>query len=138
MRTRINAFLALAMLGAMLGFIVAIVGLPYGRASDDAFAELYHGQVDTTGTIHVALDCDTASIGTQPHCAFFASGFHMGVTVGNSTGSSTTIGAFNFRVTNNRQDLFNPALGADSNLDSNPDFNQSLAPPGWSCTLPAA
>jgi hypothetical protein len=128
--------LALAAGSLAGGIIVALIGLPYGRVDLTAFAELYHGPTDTTGTFHVALDCDPAAAGTQDFCALFASGLSMGVTVGNSTGASSNIAALNFRVTNNRQDLFNPTTVADTNLDSNPDFDQSLAGPGWSCTPP--
>ncbi|MBI5289410.1 MAG: hypothetical protein HY873_10620 [Chloroflexi bacterium] len=122
--------------GVFAGLAIAITGLPYNRVNSRASAELYHGSNDTTGTVHMALDCDSATAGTQTFCAFFASGFSMGVTVGNSTGSPVNIAAFNFRVTNSRQDLFNPATVVDTNLDSNPDFNQAVAGPGWSCTPP--
>jgi hypothetical protein len=127
MRSKLAGWLALMAFGLAVGTALSLLVLSPGRFGTDVFAELYHGEIDTTGTVHVALDCDVLQSGTQSHCDFFASGFSMGVTVGNSTGAATSISAFNFRVTNNRQDLFDPAVGVDTNLDYNPDFNQSLA-----------
>lgn len=129
--------LALGALGASIGVMIAVLGPPYGRINHSAFAELYHGETDTTGTVHMALDCDTFTAGTQNHCAFFASGFSLGVTVGNSLGHDVAISAFNFKVKNNRQDLFNPAPGVDYNWDANPDFNQSVSGGlPWTCFNP--
>src|SRR5262245_24499105 len=84
------------------GIVVSVVGLPYNGPGDDAFAELYHGPVDTTGTVHVAIDCDIFTITTDLHChrVPFGPPLSIGVTIGNSTGSDLDIVAFNFKVTN--------------------------------------
>jgi hypothetical protein len=123
--------------GLLAGLVLAMLGVPYGRWNPEVLAELYHGEVDTSGTFHMALDCDVFSPGTQSHCVVFApGGIDIAVTIGNSTGAAANIDAFNFRVTNNRQDLLDPAIGIDADLNSNPDFNDAVAPIGWLCTPP--
>jgi hypothetical protein len=130
----------LAALGTAIGVLVAIVGLPYGRADYTAFAGLYHGGTPATG-FHAAIDCDASSVATvESACAYnnTQASFDAAVTVGNNTGAPATIFAFNFEVTNNNTAAINPLLGVDANLNANPDFNDPTlgTGPDWSCSLP--
>ena len=77
----------LAALGTAIGVLVAVVGLPYGRADYSAFAELYHGNVNTAGTVHMAVDCNTSTAATDDNCTIFlpAASTQVDVTASNST-----------------------------------------------------
>ena len=92
--------------GLATGVLLAFLGVPYGRVSPSAFAELYHGEVDTTGTFHLALDCDVAAPGVQDLCiiddSVYPAEIDIDVTLGNSTGIDGTIAAFNVIVDNGR------------------------------------
>jgi hypothetical protein len=129
-------FTTLAATGLLAGLVLAVLGVPYGRWNYAAFAELYHGPENTDGTVHVALDCDVSNEGTQSACTRLGGDFDLAVTVGNSTGAALYIGYFNFRVTHDRQDIYDPKTGVGGSLDSNPDFNNEAAPTGWLCTPP--
>ena len=79
------------------------MGLPYGRLNPSAFAELYHGGTDTTGFVHVAIDCDPATTATNSNCTYdsgLASSIDVGVTLGNSTAAPFRLAAFGFEVDN--------------------------------------
>jgi hypothetical protein len=55
------------------------------------------------------------------------------------TGSDFEVGSFNFAVTTN-QLILNPPVGADANLNANPNFSESgvgSVGTSWSCTPPA-
>ncbi len=131
----------LAALGVTAGLMLAVIGLPYGRINHSAFAELYHGPTDTTGTIHFAIDCSPTTQ-TDDECGYllfngddpFQS---ASVTVGNSTGAAVTIGAFGFTV-RTEQDVLTPddIAGTPPYLDGNPDVNEADLGPGWNCGPP--
>ena len=58
MRFQLLRFLGLATVGILTGFVLAITGLPYGRADYRALAELYHGATDTTGQLRRRVELD--------------------------------------------------------------------------------
>jgi len=94
----------LAALGTAIGVLIAVVGLPYGRADYTAFADLYHnGGTPALGQIHLALDCDTTTATDDAVCNIPVSSVApivIGVTIGNNTAGSVTVGTYNFVVVN--------------------------------------
>ncbi len=142
MRDRVVRITTLAVGGALVGLVMALVGLPYGRANFSAFAELYHGPTDTTGTFHMAVDCNTASASTNSSCSYylgFGSQVSVDVTLGNSTASSALIAAFNWTLVDpdtTRLDAQSPASCATPKLNCNPNFLDSTeSPEGLSGSL---
>ncbi len=138
----------LAALGTAIGVLVAVVGLPYGRADYTAFAELYHGTEDTTGTFHLAVDTVPGGA-TDPSTTVFLPGpavVTVAVTAGNSTGTPRQIGAWGFNldhpgpVTSLKARVPGVDLPAcdPSGLNCNPDFNSVFnTGGGWACSPPA-
>lgn len=130
----------LAALGTALGVLVAVIGLPYGRANYNAFAELYHNGTPTAGAIDMALDCDTSTAATDELCLIPVSStanIQVGITVGNNTASSVQLGSFNIDVVAD-QTLVDPLPGNPDAYNSNPDFNDAfVASAGtWACQPP--
>jgi hypothetical protein len=127
----------LAALGTAIGVLIAVVGLPYGRADYTAFAELYHGTVDTTGSAHVALDCDvTTAAVTDAVCNLPVGTLstQVDVTIGNSTGADFALGTFNFTVVH----LDDTRLDAPNDPDpfnGNPDYTAGPTT-DWACAPP--
>ena len=144
MRVQILRFLTLATVGILTGLVLAVVGLPYGRADYRALAELYHGPTDTTGTFHAAVDCNTATASTDSSC-YYLVGFGtlaVDVTLGNSTGSSALIAAYNWTLVDPdtaRLNAQTPASCVAPRLNCNPNFldnvesPQGLSGSPWSC-----
>jgi hypothetical protein len=131
----------LAAVGTAIGVLVAVVGLPYGRMDYSAFAGIYHNGGTPDPGFHMALDCDTGTVGVQDNCNVEQPGgplpYDVDATLGNNTGLADTVGAIG-------QGVFNPdttrisavAAGAgDSNQDGNPDFNQAYVTGSWNCSL---
>jgi hypothetical protein len=129
----------LAALGTAIGVLVAVIGLPYGRADYTAFAELYHGTADTAGTVHVAVDCDTVAAGDQALCNVnlpAPATLAADVTVGNSTAGAIIIGTFNFTLVHAFDSHLNAANNPDQ-LNGNPDFMADATDlADWSCGPP--
>ena len=136
----------LAALGTVIGVLVAVVGLPYGRADYTAFATLYHGPTNTVGTVHMALDCNTATPADDTGCNVLLTGgaqtTTVDVTVGNSTALARIISSYNFTVVNpdtTRLDAVTPGACAPPKQECNPDFLDSTESPqgqtgaNWSC-----
>ena len=140
----------LAALGTALGVMVAVIGLPYGRADYTAFAELYHGTTDTTGFVHMVVDTDTTSASTEASTIYPIPGtasVDADVTLGNSTGADLTTAAFNFTL-----DVQDPGATKVSAVASSPCTGAGLAATcnpqllidtvsgpndtGWSCGPP--
>lgn len=121
----------LAGLGIAGGLLLVVLGMPYGRANFTAFAELYHGPVDTTGTVHVAVDCNPATSNTDSQCFTMTSSVDVGITVGNSTGADMNIMAFNFRAITN-ESILDPVntVSTSPHFNGNPDANDSLLSSG--------
>jgi hypothetical protein len=130
----------LAALGTAIGVLVAVIGLPYGRADYTAFAELYHGTTDTTGTWHVAVDCDTTTAATDSLCNVnlpAPATLAADVTVGNSTGASAIIGTFNFTLAHGFETTHIDAPNNSDQLNGNPDFMADATDLGdWACGPP--
>jgi hypothetical protein len=132
----------LAALGTAIGVMVAVIGLPYGRADFTAFAELYHGTVDTSGTFHLAVDTNTSTVATDPSATIFLPGpttKTVAVTVGNSTSLSPNLGAwgFNLEHPDPGTSLAGQTPACDpSGLNCNPDFNEAFNTGGWACSPP--
>jgi hypothetical protein len=136
----------LAALGTALGVLVAVIGLPYGRADYTAFAELYHGTTDTTGQFHIASDCDITTAATDALCnvsqALASTSVDVGV--GNSTGAGVMLGAFNWTLSTPDEVRLNAQAPACAlpGLECNPDFlddvesTEGLSGVGWSCGPP--
>jgi hypothetical protein len=135
----------LAALGTAIGVLVAVIGLPYGRADYTAFAELYHGTENTAGFYHLAIDCDTSTAATDTSCVVPLTGspqqVQVDVTLGNSTAGSSLVAAFNWTVVNpdnTRLVAPQPACSAPK-LNCNPDFLDSTESTegqtgaNWSC-----
>jgi hypothetical protein len=137
----LTAYAALSVTAAIVAFAIAMVGLPYGRLSDRAFAELYHGGDDTTGYVHVAIDCDEANPGTQDVCTYhnyaLPPSINILVTLGNSLASDVQLSAFGFTIVNpdrTRLDAVSAPVSG-SGFDGNPDFNGGF-PTDFSDTIP--
>jgi hypothetical protein len=131
----------LAALGTAIGVLVAVIGLPYGRADYSAFAESYHGANDFTGLVHVSVDSDISN-GINPsdanvNCVLpCGGGVQVDVTVGNDTGAAFTLGTFNFDLVHLDDSRLDAPAGAGT-MDSNPDFTADLTDLGdWSCGPP--
>ena len=108
-----------------------MLGVPYGRANFTAFAELYHGEVDTTGTVHVAVDCIPSTSSTDSQCFTMTSSVDVGITVGNSTGADLSIMAFNFSAITNELILDPvPTVPTFPYFNGNPDVNDPLLSAG--------
>jgi hypothetical protein len=129
----------LAALGTAIGVLVAVVGLPYGRADYTAFADLYHGTTDTTGTFSVTVDCD-AAVGTQLDCDYPIGSLPASVSVNvdfsNATGAAVTVNTFNFTLVDSDDTRFDAAATAVDPLNSNPDFNETSMTGAWACSPP--
>jgi hypothetical protein len=127
----------LAALGTAIGVLIAVVGLPYGRADYTAFASLYHGTVGTAGTVHVAVDCDTSNSSVQDTCNVTLGTLttNVDVTAGNETGASIQLGAVNFVLSHTDAGILDAPTDIDA-LNGNPDFTADTTPAGWTCTPP--
>ena len=138
----IRVYGALVGMGLIAGAVIAVLGLPYGRLNYTAFAELYHGATDTTGLVHVAIDCEPSMSGTQDACvrdtSFGPLSTTVDVTIGNSTGASFVLAAFNATVLNPGQPLLDArTVNNTGSLDDNPDFNQAaIVGADWHCEAP--
>jgi hypothetical protein len=142
-RRHLSFAVGLSLAGAVLGVFLAIAGLPYGRMSFRAFAELYHGEIDVTGYVHVTVDCDTASPGTQSSCTYPAvattwNGL-VGVSAGNGTGSAADVKSFQF-IVRAEQSVVVPAPSLDIPpfINGNPNMDEASLGAGWACSLPNA
>jgi hypothetical protein len=136
----------LAALGTAIGVLVAVVGLPYGRADYTAFAALYHGPTNTVGTFHMALDCNTATTADDTLCTVLLTGgaqtTTVDVTFGNSTAGSSIVAAFNLTVVDpdtTRLDAVTPGSCLAPKLSCNPNFldtgesTEGLGGTAWAC-----
>jgi hypothetical protein len=136
----------LAALGTAIGVLVAVVGLPYGRADYSAFAALYHGPTNTVGTFHMALDCNTATTADDTLCTVLLTGgaqtTTVDVTFGNSTAGSSIVAAFNLTVVDpdtTRLDAVTPGsclapkLGCNPNFLDTTDSPEGLSGTAWAC-----
>lgn len=120
----------LAALGTALGVMIAVIGLPYGRLSYTAFAEVYHGTSNEAGKVHVALDCDlTTPAVTDAVCNFPALGVNtaevVGFMAGNNTGSTYSVASIGFDVINDNQTQLTADAASSPPEDSNPDLANS-------------
>jgi hypothetical protein len=131
----------LAALGTVLGVMVAVIGLPYGRFDGTAFASDYH-QSAQHDTFHFALDCDTVTAGLQDDCTYQTNQgpFSVNVEIHNESGTASEMGAMDFLVRSPDDSRVNAVVGGpgpDPAKDANPDQNQAAFVPGtWSCTPP--
>jgi hypothetical protein len=134
----------LAALGTALGVLVAVIGLPYGRADYTAFADLYHnGGTPALGVHDMAIDCDTGTGGVQSLCTIEIPGpatTQVAVTFGNNTASASSVGSMNFEVLNpDSTELFavNENANPGANND-NPELNDEGIPAlgNLACTPP--
>ena len=136
----------LAALGTALGVLVAVIGLPYGRADYTAFAELYHGAENTTGFFHMAADCDTSTAATDTSCSVGLTGspqtVDADVTIGNSTAGSVLIAAYNWTLDDpddTRLQAVVPGSCTAPKLNCNPNFldtgesTEGQSGTAWSC-----
>ncbi len=136
MLTQGRRILSLAALGLTAGFLLALVGIPYGRANYRAFAELYHGPTSTAGYIHIAIDCDPSTPVTDDACNVAAGvrTFDVAVTIGNSTAATTNVSSMNFTVRTDQAKM-NPFPNFDNGAEGNPDVSNTLVGSG-SCNYP--
>ena len=139
----------LAALGTAIGVLVAVVGLPYGRADYTAFAELYHGSNNTAGSFHFAIDTVPGG-GTDAATTVFLPGstYDADVTVANATGTTPQLGGWQFEVQNpditrlwaryaDGATAPNPLPNCTAPaLNCNPDFNEAFAAGAWDCSAP--
>jgi hypothetical protein len=118
----------LAVLGTAIGMLVAVVGLPYGRADFTAFADPYHGDPSAPVTdIHVVLDCDTSN-GTEDALCNIPVTNVTDLVAGVQVHSETTasdIGSFQFNVVTPDETKMDAVASAEGNLDDNPDANDN-------------
>ncbi|HXK33286.1 MAG TPA: hypothetical protein VNM91_04640 [Dehalococcoidia bacterium] len=101
----------LAALGTALGVLVAVIGLPYGRANYNAFAELYHNGTPSAGAVDFAFDCDASTVATDEVCNIPVSNtadIRVLQTFGNNSASVPKIGSFNYDWTGADPTLVNP------------------------------
>ncbi len=135
-RRRVVLILGLQAVGLAVGIVLAVAGLPYGRVKSSAFAELYHGSTDTAGYVHIAIDCDPGTAGTQDFCSFLSApaAIDVDVTVANSTSANVDISTFNF-VVRTVEEVLDPLPGANGDLNGNPDAVDGLLP-GMQCQPP--
>jgi hypothetical protein len=137
----------LAGLGTVIGVLVAVFGLPYGRMNYSAFAGVYHNPMGT-GTHapagHYALDCSPAA-GVQDTCTRTDVDLTDQVinVVFSDNSAGYSIAAFAFKVQDPNEGDFDPLpTGAiTTGKNNNPDFDEALegAPntPSYNCsTLP--
>ncbi|MBI5289411.1 MAG: hypothetical protein HY873_10625 [Chloroflexi bacterium] len=132
----IRSSLLLVAAGFTVSAMAVILGLPYGRVNYHAFAELYHGPVDTTGLVHIAVDCDPYAPDTQDECTFgaFTQVINVDVTIGNSTPSATTLRAGNFKLTTD-ETLLRPFPNFNVGAQGNPDVDDGVLASG-NCSGP--
>jgi hypothetical protein len=134
----------LAALGTAIGVMVAVIGLPYGRADYSAFAEVYHGTQNAGGTVHMVVDTDVTTAATEANTVVAVPGpatVAADVTIHNELGASTMVAAVNFNLTgdstNTRIVAVTPGACAPPGTSCNPDFSETGLPgAGWSCTPP--
>ena len=130
----------LAALGTVLGVMVAVIGLPYGRFNGTAFAGNYHDNT-AHNTVHFIIDCDTTLVGVQTDCTYQTNqgNFDVSVQIHNESGVGTIVNALDFEVISPDDSRVNalPDAGPGGNMDSNPDATQANLTPGvWSCNPP--
>ena len=94
-----------------------------------------------TGTLTMALDCDTMSAGVQDTCsvAAHAPTIDIGIVIVNTTDSTLDYGEFRAGLINadNSRLKVQPAGTPDIFYDNvNPDFNQAAFPVGFRCDSP--
>lgn len=135
----------LAALGTAIGVLVAVVGLPYGRADYTAFADLYHGPTNTTGFFHMSVDCDTSTAAEDVLCfepAGVAGSTDADVTIGNSTAGSALIAAYNWTLDDpddSRLQATVPGSCTAPKLNCNPNFldtgesTEGQSGTAWAC-----
>ncbi len=132
----------LAALGTAIGVLVAVVGLPYGRANYTAFAGIYHNAGTPAVAGHLAIDCDTTTIGVQDTCSQVNSaGSFLVDTVFADNSLAPDIASFTNRVRNPGTHFTAPAVIDGTGFNSNPDFNDALldaGPETWNCAFTAA
>jgi len=132
----------LAALGTAIGVMIAVVGLPYGRADYTAFAELYHGTVGTGASdVHVAIDCNTATTATDAACFINLPGpplqTSVDVTVGNESGADVILGTFNATVVQAAPLNLVAVPQTGDPLNSSPDFTaDTTGLLDWNCGPP--
>jgi hypothetical protein len=127
----------LAALGTAIGVLVAVVGLPYGRANYTAFAGIYHNGGTFAPAGHLAIDCDTVLVGVQDVCAVVNTPGTQEIDVVFADNSAAgTIGSMANLVRNPGTHMTG-VVNAEGALNDNPDFNE--AGPGasgtWNCSL---
>ncbi|MBI5285116.1 MAG: hypothetical protein HY874_08495 [Chloroflexi bacterium] len=90
-----------------------------------------------TAPFYVTVDCDPALAGIQVTCSYpvDAGALDVDVYLVSNSLLAETLGAFNFEVHAPDLTRLSPLPGLDLFLNSNPDFNDSLAGP-WSCAGP--
>jgi len=134
----------LAALGTAIGVMVAVIGLPYGRADYSAFAEVYHGTQNAGGTVHIAVDTDVTTAATEANTLVPVPGpatVAADVTIHNETGASTLVAAVNFNLQGDvnaaKITAVTPGACPPPGTTCNPDFSESGLPgAGWSCSPP--
>jgi hypothetical protein len=131
----------LAAMGTVLGVLVAVVGMPYGRFGGNAFAETYHNNTQVLSA-HFAIDCDLTTVGTQDYCTYFTNSgnFSVSVQAHNESGVDYIINALDFEVVSpddTKVDAI-PVVPDALGFDGNPDITQAnLTPGNWNCGGPA-
>lgn len=94
--------------------------------------------VTPTSGMYAAVDCDISVAGVQDECTLpaNATSIDVAVVLGNADTPASDISAIQFNVLANQR-VLEPANGADSNKNGNPDFDDASFPSGtWSCTPP--
>lgn len=128
---------ALAALGTTLGVLIALAGLPYGRASTTAFAAPIHNGTPAPGA-HLAIDCDPRAAGVQDACDVINTAGQIVVdAVFSDSAAAGDFGSLRMSVRNPGTHLFAPSVTDPAGKNGNPDFNESG--PGtagnWNCSF---
>lgn len=90
------------------------------------------------GGIFFAVDCDLNEAGIQSECdvPLGSPSLDVGVVVGNEGDLSYQLAAFNFVLHDPDTSRLQPPPGADFNLNSNPDLDESQMIGPWQCNPP--
>ena len=89
-----------------------------------------------TADFFFAIDCNASLPGWQQTCTYPISvgSVHVALLVGNNTGAGASINGFTNNIRNNDKTRLIPSVGADSNSNSNPDFNEGGLAGTWTCS----
>lgn len=118
--------------GTLLAMTALAAGILLTRETSAQF-------VTPTSGMYAAIDCDIVAPGIQDECVLPANTTSVAVAIvlGNADTPESDISAIQTNVLANQR-VLEPAIGADSNKDANPDFEDASFPSGtWSCTPPA-